>query len=87
MVHNIQNHWAPGLCPSSGILNNYNTQRFGNRMSFPSGEGRETPTVLGSSERRPVIVVGWGSASTTSSSSSSSSGSGSSFETFYINMT
>jgi hypothetical protein len=21
MVHDIQNHWIPGLCPSSGILN------------------------------------------------------------------
>jgi hypothetical protein len=25
-----QNQWVSGLCPSSGILNSYKTQRFGN---------------------------------------------------------
>jgi hypothetical protein len=30
MVYNTQNHWFYGLCPSSGILINYKTQRFRN---------------------------------------------------------
>jgi hypothetical protein len=29
-----QYHWVYGLCPSSGILNNYKTQCFGNCISF-----------------------------------------------------
>jgi hypothetical protein len=34
IVYNIQNHWVSRLCPSSGITNNYKTQRFGNWISF-----------------------------------------------------
>jgi hypothetical protein len=43
MNHSVlQNHWVSGLCPPSGILLDL----------FPSsGEGRETPTLLGALER------------------------------------
>jgi hypothetical protein len=34
MVYNTQNHWVCGLCQSSGTLNNYKTQRFGNLARF-----------------------------------------------------
>jgi hypothetical protein len=30
MVSNTQNRWGSGLSSSSGIQNNYKTQRFGN---------------------------------------------------------
>jgi hypothetical protein len=29
-----QNYWVSGLCPSSGMLNNVELQRFGNRVCF-----------------------------------------------------
>jgi hypothetical protein len=31
---NFQTHSVSGLCPSSGILNNYKTVRFGNWIRF-----------------------------------------------------
>jgi hypothetical protein len=34
MVCSTQNHWVFRLCPSFGILNLYNTQRFGNWICF-----------------------------------------------------
>jgi hypothetical protein len=63
MVYNTQNHWVCGLCPSSGILNNYETERYRNRLFHSSGEETETPTLLGVLERAnqstgSVIVVG-----------------------------
>jgi hypothetical protein len=40
VVYNTQNYWDCRLCPSSDILNNYETQRLGNCYLFPpSGEG------------------------------------------------
>jgi hypothetical protein len=61
-IKNTQNHWDYGLCPSSVILTNKETQRFGNWIFFPfSSEGEETPTLLGPLEtanlNRPVIEV------------------------------
>jgi hypothetical protein len=51
MLCNIQNHLVSGLCASSVIQNNYKTHRYGNWICFFfSGEGRETPTLLGLSE-------------------------------------
>jgi hypothetical protein len=49
MVYDIQDYWVFGLCPSSGILKNRRTQRFGNWISFhPQVRGRqESPTQLG----------------------------------------
>jgi hypothetical protein len=35
MVYTTQNHWVRGLCPSSGILINLKTQRFGKLDIFP----------------------------------------------------
>jgi hypothetical protein len=32
--YNTQNHWVSVLCPSSGILNNWKTQRVGNSICF-----------------------------------------------------
>jgi hypothetical protein len=52
MVHTTKNHWVCGLCPSSGILNNYKTTTFRKLDLFPSpGEGWETPILLGPLER------------------------------------
>jgi hypothetical protein len=34
MVCNTQDYWVFGLCPSSGILRNLRTQRFGNWICF-----------------------------------------------------
>jgi hypothetical protein len=50
MLYNTQNYWVPGLSPSSGILK---TRRHVSEMiPFPSLDGvKETPTLLGSSER------------------------------------
>jgi hypothetical protein len=47
MVDYTKYHWVSGLCPSSSILNNWKTQRFGNWIFPSSGEVRETPTLLG----------------------------------------
>jgi hypothetical protein len=44
MVHNTQNYWVFGLCPSSVILKNYRTQRFGNWIYFLPQVREETPT-------------------------------------------
>jgi hypothetical protein len=47
-----QNYWVSGLCPSSGIINNYNAQRFENWICFRlQVRGKETPTLLGPLER------------------------------------
>jgi hypothetical protein len=46
-----QNHWISGICPSTGIVT---TMKYNFRKLdlFPSsGEGRETPTLLGPLER------------------------------------
>jgi hypothetical protein len=52
----IQNHWVSGLCPFSDIiLENTVFQKCEQFLS--SGEVRETPTLLGSSEN--VIEVGF----------------------------
>jgi hypothetical protein len=49
MVHETQNYWASGLCPSPGILYNITFRKLD---LFPSsGEGRETPTLLGHLQR------------------------------------
>jgi hypothetical protein len=34
MVYDIQDYLVSGLCPSSGILKNRRTQRFGNWICF-----------------------------------------------------
>jgi hypothetical protein len=47
MVYNTKNYWVSGLCPSSGILNSMKSMD----LFPPSGEGRETPTLLGPLER------------------------------------
>jgi hypothetical protein len=48
MLHDIQDYWVFGLCPSSGILKNRRTQHFGNWICFrPQVRGQETPTQLG----------------------------------------
>jgi hypothetical protein len=45
-VYNTQKHWVPGLCPLSGVQNCYTTSR--KLDVFPSsGEGKETPILLG----------------------------------------
>jgi hypothetical protein len=41
MMYNVQNRRVCWICPSSGILNNEKTQRFGNYLSPSSGEGEE----------------------------------------------
>jgi hypothetical protein len=49
MVYNTQDYWVFGLCQSSGIQMN---TEFRNLDLFPpSGEGWETPTLLGPLER------------------------------------
>jgi hypothetical protein len=51
MVHNSQNYWVFGPCPSSGILETKkdNVSETGSVLS--SGEGGKTPTLLGPLER------------------------------------
>jgi hypothetical protein len=49
--NNNQNRWVYGLCPSSGILSNYKTMFRKLGLFLSSGEGRETPTLLGPSKR------------------------------------
>jgi hypothetical protein len=44
-----QNYWVSGLCPSSGILTFLTFRKL--NLFTSSGEGRETPTVLGPLER------------------------------------
>jgi hypothetical protein len=53
LSHTInQDYWVSGLCPSSGILNNRRTQRFGNWICFrPQVRWQETPTQLTPLER------------------------------------
>jgi hypothetical protein len=51
MVYNTQNHWVRELCSSPGILNNYKTTFRILDLFPPSSEGRETTTLLDSSER------------------------------------
>jgi hypothetical protein len=52
MVYDIPDYWVFGLCPSSGILKNRRTQRFGSWICFrPQVRGQETPTQLGPLER------------------------------------
>jgi hypothetical protein len=60
-----QNHWASGLCQSSGILNSWK-QRFGKWICFRPQERRgETPTLSGPLERanlnqwRTVQLYNW----------------------------
>jgi hypothetical protein len=50
LVYNSQNHCICGLCPSSGILNNYKTFRELD-LVLSSAERREAPTLLVLSER------------------------------------
>jgi hypothetical protein len=46
MVYNTQNHWVPGFCPKSGILNT-RKHKFRKLDPFPSsGEGRKKPTLM-----------------------------------------
>jgi hypothetical protein len=53
MVHNTRNYWVFGLCPSPGILKN---RTFRKPDLFPSsGEGWETPTLLGPLERANLM--------------------------------
>jgi hypothetical protein len=48
MVYNTQDYWVFGLCPSSGILKTQKKATFWKFYMFPSsGEGWETPTLLG----------------------------------------
>jgi hypothetical protein len=56
-----QDHWVRGLCLSSGILNKYKAQRFGNWMFPSSGEGRERHTLLGPLERARLDYTLWSS--------------------------
>jgi hypothetical protein len=51
MVYNTPNHSVCGLCLSSGILNNLKTTLWKQDLFLPSGEGRDTPTLLGILER------------------------------------
>jgi hypothetical protein len=47
-IYLIQKYWVSGFWPSSGILNNWKTETFLKLALFSSsGEGRETPTLLG----------------------------------------
>jgi hypothetical protein len=50
-VYNTHSHWIYGLCPSSIIVNNYKTTLWKMDLCQSSGKGRDTPTVLGPSER------------------------------------
>jgi hypothetical protein len=52
MVYNTQNHWVCGFCRSLGILSIENTAVWKLDLFPSSGEGRETPILLG-----PVIEV------------------------------
>jgi hypothetical protein len=45
MVYNTQDYWVFGLCPSFGILKN--TKFWKVDLFQSSGEGWETPTLLG----------------------------------------
>jgi hypothetical protein len=38
MDNDNQNHWGYGFCPSSGILNNCKTQRFGSASVLRRGK-------------------------------------------------
>jgi hypothetical protein len=52
MVFNAQNRWVSELCLSSGIVTTKKNTAFRKMDLFPfSGEGKETPTLLGPSER------------------------------------
>jgi hypothetical protein len=52
MVYDIQDYWIVGLFPSSSILKNRKTQRFGNWICFhPQVRGQEAPTQLGPLQR------------------------------------
>jgi hypothetical protein len=51
-MHNTRCYWAFGLCPSSGVLKNTKEHDVsGNGSVSSSGEGWETPPVLGQLER------------------------------------
>jgi hypothetical protein len=66
MVYDIQDYWGFGLCPSSGILKNRRTQRFGKWICFrPQVSGQETPTQLGPLERASLNPVEAGSNTST----------------------
>jgi hypothetical protein len=51
MVYNTKNYWVSGLCPSPGILNNFNIAFRELDPFSSSGEGREAPAVMGPLER------------------------------------
>jgi hypothetical protein len=59
-----QSYWVSGICPSSGILDIRKQKLFGNWMFPSSGEGRETPTLLGPLERANLSHFRWGEADT-----------------------
>jgi hypothetical protein len=51
-MYNTQNRWVSGLYLSYGILSNYITQNFGNKVcARPQARGLKTPTLLRSLER------------------------------------
>jgi hypothetical protein len=48
MVDNTRDYWVFGLCPTSGILKYYRTERFGNCVCFlPQVRGLETSALSG----------------------------------------
>jgi hypothetical protein len=51
MEYNTQNYWVSGLCPSRGILNNFNAVFRKLDPFSSSGEGREAPTLMGPLDR------------------------------------
>jgi hypothetical protein len=59
MVHNTQNYWVFGLCPSSGILKTRERNVSETRsVSILRWVGRKTPTQLGPLERA-TSINGW----------------------------
>jgi hypothetical protein len=49
-----QNYWASGLCPSSRILNPIKHNISEMDLLPSTGEGRETPTLMGPLERANI---------------------------------
>jgi hypothetical protein len=50
-IYRSQNYQVFGLCPSSSVLKNLRTQRFGNWICFRPQVGGKTPSQLGTLER------------------------------------
>jgi hypothetical protein len=55
MGYNTQSYWVFGLCPASGILKIYKTQRFAKWICFRPQVRGEIPTLLGSLEIANLI--------------------------------